>query len=395
MSPKKKVRREIIKKGKRDVERPTSNEMLLDYRIGLTRSNLAELDFKKTVLTEEIARKEAKLGELTDQSGHDLNETMDKGRELKKAETNDISSTDVVEFMHSKWKIKEEKQKSLQSIENEIERTRVSEQETREQIERWKYFESKTLPSNKEFIGILRQEISSMKDRYDSFVENINRSFNLKKLKYVDKFFSRLETIRKDLADKAIRKLEIHQWEPAEQEKWFRKELAILKERQEELSQKVAQIEKMNIATCDKLAHKDLNAILWPNKIPANFPETDNYLHYSRVLNLDTAEYFNKLELSSGKSLVSGVNVTDSDEDTIPIAVNTGKKQHINKPQIFSFEVTSRSSKEALLSQKLDSLLKDLTDSTRWDKLMAIRGEEFQLLYVHGLSPCPTSSTAA
>ncbi|KAA0199323.1 hypothetical protein FBUS_06564 [Fasciolopsis buskii] len=394
MPPKKKAGKEITKKSKRDVQRLTSNEMLLDYRIGLTRSTLTELGFKKAVLTEEIARKEAKLRELSDQSEHDLNETMDKWREFKAAESNDISSTEVVEFMHSNWKVKEDKQNGLRSIENEIERTRVSEQETREQVERWKYFENKTLPSNNEFIGTLRQEISSMKDRYDSFVENINQSFTMNKSKYVDKFLSRLETIRKDLADKAIRKLETHQWEVAEQEEWLRKELDILKERQEELSQKVAQIEKMNIAICDKHAHKNLNSILWPKKIPANFPETDSYLHHSRVLDLDLSEYFNKLELSSGKSLVSGVNVTDLDKEIIPIAVSAGKRQHISKPQIFNFEVTSRSRKDTLLSQKVDSLLKDLTDSSRWNKLMAIRSEEFQLLQVHGLSPCPASSTA-
>ncbi|THD20507.1 hypothetical protein D915_007783 [Fasciola hepatica] len=385
MPPKKKIGNGIAKKSKNNIVKLTPNEMILDYRLGLTRSHLMELEFRRAKLIEEINRKEVKMNDLAKQNEKELREILDKWKVFNKSEENGLTSTEVVEYMRTNWKIKDEEQQRLRSIEEQIKETRASSEDTLEQIEHWKYFEAKTLPSNNEFITILRQEINSMKDRYDSFVENISRAFTSNKSKYFEKFVTKLETIRKDSITTAIRKVENHHWEIVEREEWFRKELIILKEREEELTQKIAGFENANIAICNNIARARLNPVLWPNEIPENFPNDRDELHHSHVLDLDLPTYFNQLELGFGKSSVDDVSIPGPDKAIVTVALNRDKYQ-VSKPERSPIEV-----KEALLTQNVDSLLSNLTDYNRWDKLMAIRTEEAQLLYVQGLSPRPIS----
>ncbi|VDP87908.1 unnamed protein product [Echinostoma caproni] len=384
MPPKTKGKKQSGTKTKKTAEKLTPNELLLDYKIGLARSNLMELEFKRTKLLEQIENKESELRELSKRSEMEMKETMDKWKEFKKSAKDEITSAQVIDCMHSNWKVKDEEQKAIHSIQEQIRQVRANIEETRREVERWKYFEAKTMPSNAEFIVILRQEIDSMKDRYDSFVENIKQAFAEKKSDYFDTFRSKLETIRKASVDAAVGKLDNQHWTQLEQEEWFRKELFILKQREQELSKRIEEIENMNIMICDRLAQSRLNPMLWPARVPQNFPQKTDNLYYSHVLDLDVSGYFKNLQLSSHQSLVDEVNLGN-----VKTQISTEQEGPTMELQMCEYQ---QSVKDSFLSENMSALLSDLTDSDRWNRMMAVGNEEVQLLNIRGVSPRPNSS---
>ncbi|CAH8626149.1 unnamed protein product [Heterobilharzia americana] len=272
------------------IEKLTPKEAVLDYQIGNLRVSISRLKFKRETLRNALIEKLQILSTLKMEGENLIKETSSKILNSSAAQESSVSSDVTKTYLLETWKIRDEKEKEVKEVEEEIRLTQSLTKDVILELRQWQTYADNTKRLNDTRIQMLEKEYNNMKKRFQSMIEHLTDMRNRSDQDLHTKIENASESIRNSAVENMVNTINKTFSHQMLQNKFLKIENKSLADRIEQISSEVSELQEDNLLAVREIFETKLPHVLLPLSFSDNQVTEADDLHTSKILDLGMSQ---------------------------------------------------------------------------------------------------------